>query len=51
MGSIKNKGLKKRLIIESKTSERVPTWVMLKTKMKVRTNPKRRHWRRNKLKL
>jgi len=24
---------------------------MLKTKMEVRTNPKRRHWRRNKLKL
>ena len=51
MGSTKNKGLKRRLLIENKTSKRVPTWVMLKTKMKVRTNPKRRQWRRNKLKL
>ncbi|MEM3403563.1 MAG: 50S ribosomal protein L39e [Nitrososphaeria archaeon] len=51
MGSIKSKGIKRRLIIENKKAQRVPTWVMLRTKMKVRTNPKRRNWRRNKLKL
>jgi ribosomal protein L39E len=51
MGSIKSKGIKKRLIVENKMSQKVPTWVMLRTKMKVRANPKRRNWRRNKLKL
>jgi large subunit ribosomal protein L39e len=51
MGAVKSKGLKRRLLIENRVSQKVPTWVTLKTKMKVRTNPRRRHWRRNKLKL
>jgi large subunit ribosomal protein L39e len=51
MGAIKSRGLKRRLLIENKVSQKVPTWVTLRTKMKVRTNPRRRHWRRNKLKL
>ncbi|MBC7090426.1 MAG: 50S ribosomal protein L39e [Nitrososphaeria archaeon] len=51
MGSIKSKGLKRRLLVEYSKAQGVPTWVVLKTKMKVRSNPQRRHWRRNKLKL
>ncbi len=51
MGSAKDRGKKRRLMVESKISEGVPTWVVLRTKMKVRTNPQRRNWRRNKLKL
>jgi large subunit ribosomal protein L39e len=41
---------KRRLIKANKKSKAVPTWVIAKTKGKVRTNPRRRHWRRNKMK-
>jgi len=41
---------KRRLAKKGKQSKGVPTWVMVKTRGKVRTNPKRRNWRRTKLK-
>jgi large subunit ribosomal protein L39e len=41
---------KRRMIKASKDSKAVPTWVIAKTHGKVRTNPTKRHWRRNKLK-
>jgi len=41
---------KRRLAGARKRSGPVPAWVIAKTMGKVRVNPKRRHWRRNKLK-
>ncbi|MBI1657842.1 MAG: 50S ribosomal protein L39e [Thaumarchaeota archaeon] len=34
-----------RLIKKTRQASPVPTWVILKTKRRVRTNPKRRSWR------
>ncbi|MEM0128295.1 MAG: 50S ribosomal protein L39e [Thermoplasmatales archaeon] len=42
--------LKKRLMAKIKENSRVPAWVMVRTNRAVTTNPKRRTWRRNKLK-
>ena len=41
---------KRRMIKAGKESKSVPAWVVVRTLRKVRTNPGRRHWRRNKLK-
>ncbi len=41
---------KRRLAKAGKQAQAVPTWVIAKTNGKVRTHPKRRHWRRNKIK-
>jgi len=41
---------KRRLAKAGKQRKPVPTWVMAKTAGKVRTHPKRRHWRRTKIK-
>lgn len=48
----KNKSLatKKKLAKADKESGRVPMWIIAKTGGKVRNNPKRRHWRRDKIK-
>ncbi|MFX1474007.1 MAG: 50S ribosomal protein L39e [Promethearchaeota archaeon] len=43
-------GKKLRLARELKSNVSVPTWIMVKTGGKVRTHPKRRQWRRSKLK-
>lgn len=51
MGSIKTLALKKKLASELKSNKPVPTWVVAKTKGRVRMTPARRHWRRTKLKL
>jgi large subunit ribosomal protein L39e len=40
---------KRRLAKAGKQSKPVPTWVMVKTAGRVRTNPKRRSWMRRKL--
>jgi len=47
----KTVGVKKRLAKFLKQNRRPPIWVTLKTNRKVVTNPKRRHWRRGKLKV
>mgnify|MGYP002332081436 CR=1 FL=1 len=41
---------KRRLIKAGKQRKSVPSWVIAKTVGKVRTHPKRRHWRRTKIK-
>ena len=50
MARNKHVALKKRLIAKIKENSRVPAWVMVRTNRNVTTNPKRRTWRRNKLK-
>lgn len=41
---------KRRLIKAGKQKKPVPAWVIAKTMRNVRPNPKRRPWRRSKLK-
>jgi len=41
---------KRRLAKAGKEIKPVPTWVVAKTMGRVRTSPKRRHWRRSKIK-
>ncbi|UCH01716.1 MAG: 50S ribosomal protein L39e [Candidatus Bathyarchaeota archaeon] len=41
---------KRRLAKANKQSQSVPAWVIAKTRGRVRANPKRRNWRRKKLK-
>jgi large subunit ribosomal protein L39e len=41
---------KRRLASASKMSRPVPTWVVAKTRGRVRSTHRRRHWRRTKLK-
>ena len=41
---------KRRLARAQKMSRPVPTWVVAKTSGRVRSTPRRRHWRRTKLK-
>jgi len=45
MAARKHSGRKNRLIKKQKQAASVPAWVILRTKRKVRTNPKRRSWR------
>jgi len=47
----KTKGKKIRLAKANKQNRRVPAWIMVKTNRRVSTHPKRRHWRRTKLKV
>jgi large subunit ribosomal protein L39e len=47
----KTVGVKKKLAKANKQNRRVPIWVIMKTKRHVITHPKRRHWRRNNLKV
>jgi len=42
---------KRRLAKALKQKKSVPTWVVAKTIGRVRTHPKKRHWRRTKLKV
>ncbi|NPA47908.1 MAG: 50S ribosomal protein L39e [Thermococci archaeon] len=48
----RNKALAKKLRLAkaAKQNRRVPVWVILKTDRRVMTHPKRRNWRRTKLK-
>ena len=41
---------KLRLSKAYRQNKPVPLWVIMKTKMRVRSHPKRRHWRRTRLK-
>ncbi len=45
MSARKTSSRKIRLIKKTRQTSPVPTWVILKTKRSVRTNPKRRAWR------
>lgn len=42
---------KRRLAKGKRQAKPVPTWVIAKTRGRVRTSPKKRHWRRSKLKV
>mgnify|MGYP000288815925 CR=1 FL=1 len=50
MARFKILGKKIRLAKREKQNRPVPLWVLLKTKRRVRRNPKRYHWRRSRLK-
>ncbi len=43
-------GKKKRLQKAMKSNRRVPAWIMLRTSRRFLRHPKRRNWRRSKLK-
>ncbi len=51
MARNKPAGRKHRLGRAMKTSKSVPTWVIAKTEGHTRTHPKKRHWRKTKLKV
>jgi large subunit ribosomal protein L39e len=51
MGKNKTSGVKKRLYKKINQNESVSAWIVLKTKRKVRTNPKKRYWRQTSLKV
>jgi len=46
MATRKSSARKIRLIKKTNQAKSVPSWVILKTKRAVRTNPKARQWRR-----
>lgn len=46
MAAHKSGPRKIRLMKKVKQNSSVPAWIILKTKRTVRTNPKKRHWRR-----
>ena len=49
MAKVKDTSKKNRLIKATKQARSVPTWVIVRTNRKVRSNPKRRNWRQRKL--
>ena len=51
MGRVKDTSKKNRLIKATKRTRSVPTWVIVRTNRKVRSNPKNRNWRQRRLKL
>ena len=46
MAARKSTPRKIRLMSKMKQNSAVPAWIIVKTKRRVRTNPKRRAWRR-----
>jgi len=50
MARVKPPAKKRRLAKAGRETKPVPTWVVAKTMGHVRTSPKRRHWRRSKIK-
>jgi large subunit ribosomal protein L39e len=46
MAAHKTTSRKKRLLKHTKQNRPVPAWVIIRTHRNVRTNPKRRAWRR-----
>lgn len=51
MGKVKDTSKKNRLVKARKQNSSVPTWVIMKTNRTIRTNPKQRDWRKQKLHL
>jgi large subunit ribosomal protein L39e len=49
MGRVKDTSKKNRLVKHIRQNRAVPTWVIVRTKRKVRSNPKQKDWRRQKL--
>ncbi|MGB1697947.1 MAG: 50S ribosomal protein L39e [Thermoplasmatota archaeon] len=50
MSSKKPLAKKLRLMKAEKSNRRVPAWIMIRTSRKFTAHPKRRNWRRNRLK-
>ena len=50
MSSKKPLAKKLRLMKAEKSNRRVPAWIMIRTNRKFTAHPKRRNWRRNRLK-
>ncbi len=50
MASKKPLGKKLRLQRATKSNRRVPAWIMIRTSRRFTAHPKRRNWRRNRLK-
>lgn len=50
MAHFKPLGKKLRLAHALKENSNVPVWVLIRTRRRFRSHPKRRHWRRSKLK-
>jgi large subunit ribosomal protein L39e len=42
--------LKRRLVKAGRRTRRAPVWVMVKTRGRIRTHVKQRHWRRQRIK-
>ncbi len=51
MASKKPLGKKLRLMAAEKSNRRVPAWIMIRTARRFTTHPKRRSWRRNRMKI
>jgi len=51
MARVKDTSKKNRLLKANKEARSPPTWVIVRTNRKVRSNPARRNWRQRKLKL
>jgi large subunit ribosomal protein L39e len=51
MAKHKPHGRKLRLMARTKSNRRVPAWVMIRTNRNFLRHPKRRNWRRTKLKV
>jgi large subunit ribosomal protein L39e len=49
MAKVKDTSKKNRLIKAGRQARSVPTWVIVRTNRHVRSNPKRRDWRKRKL--
>ncbi len=51
MARVKDTSKKNRLTKATKRAKPVPTWVVVRTNRRVRSNPKKRKWRQRKLDL
>lgn len=51
MARVKHTARKRRLAKAGRQSSSVPMWIVAKTMGRFRSHPKRRHWRRTKLKV
>ncbi|XP_075399199.1 large ribosomal subunit protein eL39-like [Tenrec ecaudatus] len=51
MSSQKIFRIKRFLVKKQKQNQHIPQWTQMKTGNKIRSNSKRRHWRRSKLHL
>ncbi len=51
MAARKKTARKKRLVKRTKQNRPVPAWIIIRTHRHVRTNPKRRLWRRSDVKV
>ena len=49
MARFKTTAKKLRLVKANNQSKAIPSWIMVKTKGRVKTSPHRRNWRRSKL--